>query len=160
MTKRRAPLSYDNALARIAGLIGWAEMARVTDRQERTVRNWGDPDARESCPIDCAEMLDLAFQAAGGQGAPMLETFTLRFDAARAERFADPAQLSFFSQTVAKEAGEAVAALIAAARPGATARDRADALREAEELVTAVTVTLPLLAGSGAAGTSAPGADR
>ena len=38
MTKHRAPLSYDRAIARIAALIGYDEMARVTGRAVRTVR--------------------------------------------------------------------------------------------------------------------------
>lgn len=145
MTKARAPLSYDNALARIAGLIGWAAMATATARAERTVRNWGDPDATESCPIECAEALDLAFQAAGGDGAPMFETYARRLDVARTERFADERQLSIFTSSLAREAGEAVGALITASMPGATERDRATALREVEELLTVSSSTLPLL---------------
>ncbi len=145
MTKRRGPLSYDSALARIAGVIGWPAMATATDRAERTVRNWGDPDAKESCPIECAELLDLAFQAAGGEGAPMFETYGRRLDVARSERFADERQLSIFTSTVAKEAGEAVAALITASLPGACDRDRSAAAQQVEELLIATNSTLPLL---------------
>lgn len=94
MTKTRAPISYDNALARIAGLVGWAAMATTTGR---------------------------------------------------AERFADERQLSIFTSTVAREAGEAVAALITASMPGGSERDRTHALREVEELLNAASSTLPLL---------------
>lgn len=157
MTKLRGPITYDAALARIAGLIGWAAMATATARAERTVRNWGDPDATESCPIECAELLDLAFQAAGGDGAPMFETYARRLDIARAERFADERQLSIFTGMLAKEAGEAVAALITASMPGACARDRTNAAQQVEELLNATTSTLPLLMGPGLIGT--PGRD-
>lgn len=145
MTKLRGPLTYDAALARIAGLVGWSAMATATDRADRTVRNWGDPDASESCPIECAELLDLAFQAAGGEGAPMFETYARRLDVARAERFADERQLSICTSTVAREAGEAVAALITASMPGGSERDRTHALREVEQLLNAASSTLPLL---------------
>lgn len=147
MTKLRGPLSYDSALARIAGVIGWPAMATATGRADRTVRNWGDPDAPESCPIECAELLDLAFQAAGGDGAPMFETYARRLEIARAERFADERQLSIFTSTVAKEAGEAVAALITASLPGGSARDRTNAAQQVEELLNAASCTLPLLIG-------------
>ena len=76
----------------------------------------------------------------------MFETYARRLDVARAERFADERQLSIFTSTVAKEAGEAVAALITASMPGGSERDRSQALREVEELLNAASSTLPLLA--------------
>lgn len=142
MTKMRAPLSYDRAIARIAALIGYDEMARVTGRAVRTVRNWGDTDTGESCPIVCAEALDLAFVAAGGDGRPMAETLLRRLDMAAQDRFADRAALGRATQALAKEAGEALAATIAAAREGATACDLAAAAREAEEMIEAASAVL------------------
>lgn len=142
MTKHRAPLSYDRALAKIAALIGYEEMARVTGRAERTVRNWGDPDTGESCPIACAEALDLAFAAAGGEGRPMAETLLRRLDMAAQDRFADRAALGRATQALAKESGEALAAAIAAARDGSTGCDLKAAAREAEEMIEAGTALL------------------
>lgn len=159
MTKRRPPLSYDNALTRIAALIGYDAMAEATGRQPRTVRNWGDPDAAESCPIDCAELLDLAYQAAGGDGAPMTETLMLRVEAARQSRFAGEVQLSLKEQSVAKESGEAIAALVAACRPGATTTDRSAAAREIEESITILTATLAMLVDDTGAGRARTGND-
>lgn len=121
MTKLRGPITYDAALARIAGVIGWPAMATATARAERTVRNWG---------------------------------YARRLEIARAERFADERQLSIFTGTVATEAGEAVAALIAAALPGASDRDRTTAAQQVEELLNAATSTLPLLMGPGLVGKS------
>jgi hypothetical protein len=135
MTKHRAPLSYDRAIARIAALIGYDEMARVTGRAVRTVRNWGDPDTGESCPIACAEALDLAFVTAGGDGRPMAETLLRRLDLAAQDRFADRAALGRSTQTLAKEMGEALAASIAAARESATPCDLTAAAREIEEAI-------------------------
>jgi len=78
MTKRRAPLSIDTALARIAGRVegGWSGMATVTGRKERTVRNWGDPDTPEHIPMDAAIALDLAYVEQGGEGAPIYECYS------------------------------------------------------------------------------------
>ncbi len=146
MTKSRAPLSYDLALAKIAALIGWEAMAAVTGRKERTVRNWGDPDTGESCPIDCAELLDIAYLAAGGDGQPMAETMVSRLERARHARFADNIALSRQTELLVKEGGEAFAALIAATREGSSLREIAAAERETQEMIEAGTAALAKLA--------------
>ncbi|BBC72895.1 conserved hypothetical protein [Altererythrobacter sp. B11] len=147
MTKLRAPLSVDAALARIAGQLpgGWREMAELADRQERTVRNWGDPDTREQIPIDCAIELDLAYQRAGGTGAPIHETYSLQLELAELSRFADRHELLAQAFEVIKEGGEAHAAIVHAARPGATPQDTAEALRECIEAFDALKLILPML---------------
>lgn len=61
MTKLRHPLTYDKALAKIAGLIGWEAMGETVGQAPRTVRDWGDPDVERGCPIEAAELLDLAY---------------------------------------------------------------------------------------------------
>ncbi|MDR3408448.1 MAG: hypothetical protein P4L68_08120 [Methylovirgula sp.] len=135
MTKRRAPLSVDAALARIAGHIpgGYAEMARVLDRSERLVRAWGDPERRERMPIDDSITLDLAFRAAGGEGAPILEAYRAMLEAEGMDWFAEGIALARHAATMIKECSEAEAALVIAAQPGATFRERSDAIREIEE---------------------------
>lgn len=145
MTKRRAPLTFDNALANIAGKIGWAEMAKVVDQSERTVRDWGDPDTGRGCPIAAALKLDLAYQAAGGIGAPMHETYSLMLEDAHAERFADKVALALRTSAVIREVGEAGEALVLAALPGSTDADLATALREVEEGISALRATVPFL---------------
>ncbi len=148
MTKARAPLSIDAALARIAGLLpeGFEEMARVAGRQVRTVRNWSDPDTAEQVPIDCAIALDLAYIAAGGTGAPIFEAYALKLELADAAKFGDRHQLLRHAQDVARETGEANAAIIGAAHPAATKTDRARALAEATEAREALNQVIPLLA--------------
>lgn len=148
MTKPRAPLTIDAALARIAGQLplGFDDMARVAGRQVRTVRNWGDPDTPEQVPVDCAIALDLAFIAAGGSGAPIFEVYALKLELAEAAKFGDRHQLLRHGQDVARETGEATAAIIGAAHPGATAADRARALAEATEAREALNQVIPLLA--------------
>jgi hypothetical protein len=145
MTKVRAPLTFDNALSRIAGMIGWGAMGEAVGQAERTVRDWGDPDTGRSCPIDAAVKLDLAFQEAGGKGAPMHETFSLLLDQSKAERFADQVELAHHHCTIIKEAAEAGQALILATLPGATRVERATALREVEENIVALKATVPFL---------------
>jgi hypothetical protein len=147
MTKVRAPLTFDNALARIAGLIGWAEMAHVVGQAESTVRNWGNPDTGQHATISAAMKLDVAFQAAGGDGAPIHETYSLLLEQSRAERFADQIELGRRTCIVMKEVGDAEEALVRASMPGATDADRVSALREVEEGIASLTSTLPLLQG-------------
>lgn len=148
MTKARAPLSIDAALARIAGLLpeGFDDMARVAGRQVRTVRNWSDPDTAEQVPVDCAIALDLAYIAAGGSGAPIFEAYALKLELADAAKFGDRHQLLRHAQDVARETGEANAAIIGAAHPAATRTDRARALAEATEAREALNQVIPLLA--------------
>ena len=145
MTKPRAPLTYDNALTRIAAQIGWAAMAEAVGQRERTVRDWGDPDLERRCPIEAAELLDLAFQAGGGQGAPMLETYSLRLEAAHTHRFAAGIDLARAVCAMIREGAEAKEKMIVASFPGATDQDRRDALRELEEFIAAARVGIRLL---------------
>lgn len=147
MTKRRAPLSLDAALARIAGQLGggWGEMAGLAQRQERTVRNWGDPDTAESIPLGAAIVLDTAFQASGGEGAPLFECYALQLELACIDRFADAHALGRHAETVVRECGEAGAALIRASRPDATEADRRAAAREIEEALGTLKHALPLV---------------
>lgn len=146
MTKPRAPLTYDNALTRIAAQIGWAAMAEAVGQRERTVRDWGDPDLERGCPIEAAELLDLAFQTGGGEGAPMHETYSLRLEAAYAHRFATGIDLARTVCNMIREGAQAKEKMIIASLPGATDQDRRDALRELEEFIAAARAGIPLLA--------------
>lgn len=154
MTKLRAPGSIDAALARIAGHLeaGYAAMATLTGRAERTVRNWGDPDTSEQIPVDCAIVLDLAFRAEGGDGAPLFECYAAQLDAAGMTHFADQIALGRHTQAVIKEGGDAHAALVRASQPGATDRDRAEAQREVQEAIEVLHRALPMLVGRAAFG--------
>ncbi|WP_156680048.1 hypothetical protein [Sphingomonas profundi] len=145
MTKLRAPLSFDLAITRIAGLLGWDGAASVVGQAERTVRNWSDPDTTARIPLEDALRLDAAYRAAGGQAAPLLECYQLRLDIATAAARGDQAELLAATAMVAKESGEAIAAIIRASQPGATADERARARLEGEEAVGAITNTLSML---------------
>lgn len=132
MTKRRAPLSIDTALARIAGQLagGWAEMAEVADYAERTVRAWGDVDREEQINLPSAIKLDIAFQAAGGVGAPIYEAYGDLVQVAAAEAFGDKQQLLRATMDFMQENSEAELALLEATRPDAGPAELANATKQ------------------------------
>lgn len=147
MTKLRAPLSFEDALDRVAGVVpgGKAALARRSGRAERTVRNWGDPDTPEAIPVDVAVDFDLAFAEAGGVGSPFLEAFAHQREQLELARHADRLALSRHAADVIRECGEAGSALVTASQPGASPNDRAAALRECTEAYEKLKQTLPLL---------------
>lgn len=149
VTNRRAPFSVEQALQRIAGqLAGGVEaMARVASRQPGTVRNWMNPERDEQVSLEAAIALDLAYQAEGGAGAPLFEAYASQLQLAEAARFADRHRLLDHAHGVAKEGGEAIAAIILATRPDATEADRREAHREAAEAYEKLRDILPLLSG-------------
>jgi hypothetical protein len=148
MTKLRAPLTVDAALARIAGQLpdGWNSVSEIAGRQPRHCRRWGDPDAEEQIPIDVAIRLDLAFQAEGGTGAPILEAYAAQLELASAARFADRNALLRQAVDVIREGGEAHAAIVRSTQPDASPADERIAYREACEAFEALKKIIPLLA--------------
>ena len=159
MTKLRAPMTYELALTRVAGLIGWDTAATIVGQSERTVRNWSDPDAAANIRMDSAEALDIAFQQAGGQGAPFLDVYSLRLNTALADTLGCADAIARATEVAAKEGGEAVAAAIRASRPDATHTDFVLAEREIEEDIDAKTVALRAIRNRRQAGTAHEGAN-
>ena len=147
MTKTRAPLSIDAALARIAGQFpaGWADMATVVDRHEGTVRRWGDQDKPEAIPLPCAIALDIAYQRAGGDGRPLFETYALQLQVAREQAFASEIELARRACILIREGAQAQEAMVLASLPSASERDRAHAVRELEDVARCVTSAIALL---------------
>lgn len=137
MTKVRAPLTFENALTKVAGVIGWAEAARICGFAENTVRNWSDHDTTAKLPLEAAFRLDVAFQVGGGEGAPFHECYATRLDAELLA--ASPCRYALLAGVAkaAREGGEAIQATIAAARPGAGPADVLIAEREIEEAIAA-----------------------
>lgn len=142
MTKPVPPLSFELALSKIAGRIGWPQIAAICKRSTRAVRNWGDKDATECIRIDQALALDIAYRQAGGDGAPILETYIilLEQEAVKASFCTDA--LARAASVAAVEGGQATAALIQASRPGATRADREIARRETQEAIEGFTSAL------------------
>lgn len=145
MTKRRRPLTFENALTTVAALIGWDEVARICGTQERACRNWSDPDTRQEIRIGAAQKLDVAFHAAGGKGTPFLTCFSANVEAAQLAAVPGREALLASAGRVAREAGEAVSAAVTAALPGASAADFYLGEREIEEGIAALTNMLAAL---------------
>jgi len=135
MTKVRRPLTFENALTKVAGAIGWPEVARICGYAESTVRNWSDPDTTARMTLEAAFRLDLAFRSAGGEDAPFLLCYATRMEAELLAVSADRQKLVAAAGLVARETGEALAATLAAADPNATTADFILAEREIEEAI-------------------------
>lgn len=135
MTKVRPPLTFENALVTVAGRIGWPAAARICGFAENTVRNWSDQDTTAKLPLEAAFRLDVAFQAAGGEGAPFLHCYATRVDTELLAVSTDRQALIAGAARAAREGGEAIAATLAAANPSATAADFVLAERELEEAI-------------------------
>lgn len=142
MTKLRPAVSIANAITRISEVLDYNRMGELVDRSDRTVRDWSDP-GRPTCPtLDQAIVLDLAYRDAGGEGMPLLEYFHRRVQLAEPGPSVTNAQLVLAAGIAAKEAGEAVNAMILAAQPGATSHDRARAKTELHDAGACFTAAL------------------
>jgi hypothetical protein len=145
MTKVRSAFTFENALTQVAGHIGWERTAEIVGAAERTVRNWSDPDTTSSITLDAALKLDEEFHRAGGEGTPFLYCYATRLEATKIAATPGLAALIASAASSAKETGEAIAAVLAAATPNATIADMAIGERELEEGITALTNSLAAL---------------
>jgi len=137
MTKRRLPLTFENALIQVAAKLGWEEVARICGTKERCVRNWSAPEPSARVPLQAALDLDAAFHAAGGDGTPMLLVYATRLELACLASTPGREALLASASKAALESGEGVAAAIAAARPNASPADFISAEREIEQQIAA-----------------------
>ena len=145
MTKLRAPLSFEDAITRVAGVLGWAEACKAIGKEDRTLRAYSDPDDPRQLGVGDALILDAAYQRAGGDGAPIYEAYALQLEVSASALSACTQELARRAAVAAKEGGQAVSSLIAATLPGATPADRALAIREVREARDALRDTLPML---------------
>lgn len=137
MTKVRDPATWANAVTKIAGLITFAGAAEAVGKTERAVRFWSDASVGTVPTLEDALLLDEAYLRAGGGCAPMLEAYELMLGLARAE--AEAEALANLAAQIALDGAEAVAAVIHAARPGATPNCRRVARREVLEAAETLT---------------------
>jgi hypothetical protein len=149
MTKRRAPITIENALFRVLGELGLDRAAEVTGREAGYLRSLSDPDTRYALTVADAIRLDLAYraerEAAAGPVYPIYEAYGLILEATAKDRFASAEALQRQAAAVVQEGGEAAAALIRASLPNATLEDRRAALRELEQSIAADTAAIRLL---------------
>ncbi len=133
MTKQRQPLTFADAVTRIASLLSVAGAARVVRRSERCLRDWSDPGTLTCPSLEQGLALDRAWRAAGGEGAPVLEAYAFMLGVQVREEPASCAALGADIAHAARECGEAIATGIAIAQPGARPAAVHQALVEAEE---------------------------
>lgn len=136
MTKRREPLTYHAALTTIAARIGWDHCGALCGVTDRTVRLWSDPDCETEIRLIDAERLDRAFIAAGGDYAPFHRLFGLRLELAMRT---DRANFIRLAADTAKEAGEAVAAMLDASGNADCVDLRRRARKEVQEAIDKLT---------------------
>lgn len=161
MTKRRPALTIELALETVGVRIGWDEVARLAGFEQRTVRNWSDPDTtprpEDVISLALSMKLDVAYRQAGGEGAPMLQSYALRLDTETAAACADVRERAKRIAKAAKETGEALEAQILANLPGASPAAQELAKRETEQAIGALTNTLPNLGAGPGSTVSVPG---
>jgi hypothetical protein len=133
MTKLRPPVSIENTLYFVLGELTIERAAAVTTRSIGYLRALSDPDKRERLTVEDAIKLDLAYIAAGGSGRPFHETMGLLVEAASATRFSDAAAIGRHEVEVARENGEACAALFEASVDPTDIGTLERALRESED---------------------------
>jgi len=138
MTKAREPTTFEDAILRIVDRIGWAAAADAVGKGERVVRNWSDPDMDREPTISEALALDAAYRAAGGGNPPPMAAVYM----ARLDRAASPpsnaAEIGAATALAAKEAGEAIAAAVAASLAGADQKSRTIADKEVGQAIDAL----------------------
>ncbi len=133
MTKLREPVTIENTLNLLLGTITVERAVEVTGRAAGYIRALSNPTTRERLALEDAIKLDLEWRAQGNDGYPLFETFDRILQSEACERFADATAVGRLACLVAKESGDATAALVAASLPGAGVEEWSKALRELEE---------------------------
>lgn len=133
MTKPRAPMTFALAITTVCGRIGWAEAARLVRRSTRRVRHWSDSDSAELPTLAQALALDAAYVQAGGDHAPILESYIRQLDVAMIDVVACRADLAQVIALASRETGDALGCCIQALQPGATPAEIYRAIAETEE---------------------------
>ncbi|MPT48020.1 MAG: hypothetical protein E2598_06315 [Sphingobium sp.] len=139
MTIIRKPATFEKALKDISDLLGWDGCADVLGKSESHLRKLGTPDTDRELSIRDAVRLDAAYRRAGGEGAPLFDCYALKLDIHMPSAPACTDTMLSGAQKVAKESGEAVAAIIELAGNLGSEKARTDALREIEEAVADLT---------------------
>ncbi len=134
MTKARAPLTFEQAIALIGGTIGFDVAGAAVDRSDRTVYDWSDPTKPGlPTPIQCVA-LDRAYIAGGGkEGAPILESYALQVEVALQDSRACTLALAEDIANAARESADAIAASVLVAHPGAAPAAIYRAIAESED---------------------------
>lgn len=144
MTKARPPLSVEQALHEVLGLLGTAEAGAVTGKSATILRNWADPDNDAyRLPMEAAMQLDRACVLAGHDRAPLLMAYQAVIGRVQAETHRPAAlavRLVELAQRLGDVAGEMRAAVCVHGDGGAAVTDRelASALADVDAMKTAL----------------------
>jgi len=138
MTQLRAPRTYDEAITRIAGVIGWDRICQLTGRAVRSARYWSQPNCRTVPSIAQAQDLDAAYIAAGGPGSPFLDAFEFQLGQQLQRQDACTRELLSEIAIASKEFGEAMAAAIRVTQSNASPQDVYIAFAEVEQSARAI----------------------
>lgn len=133
MTKVRAPLTFSLAITTAVGLIGWEQAAKITRRSKRAVRYWSESDKASMPTLDQAIALDRAFMEAGGNHAPILESYARQLDVALSNTLACRAALADDIAQASLESAGAISSSIHAMQHGASPTEIHHAIKETEE---------------------------
>ena len=112
VTQLRAPQTYDEAITRIAGVIGWDRICQLTGRALRSARYWSQPNCKTVPSIAQAQALDAAYIAAGGAGSPFLDTFEFQLGQQLQRQEACTRELLTEIAVATKECGDAMSAAL------------------------------------------------
>lgn len=156
MTKLRDPGTIEDAANRVIGKVTMAKAVEATGRSADYLRALTDQDKRYNLTVVDAVALDIAHIAAGGEGAPIYETYGVQMRAAHAERFSDGYRFAKLVTKVVKEFGEAGAALVAACLPGSDEDDDREAAKESQEALEALQEAIIFLRNRRTADAQAP----
>ncbi|WP_121120075.1 hypothetical protein [Croceibacterium ferulae] len=143
MTKVRDPYDFPKAIQTIGKLIGWDVAGAMFGVTGRAVEFWGDDDKGTLPTLAQAFALDAAYVAAGGNYAPILESYARQFDAKLVQAVACRLLLARDVAELARESGKAMSECIAALDPNATPAQLKKALTEIEQ----VDAIIPRIAG-------------
>jgi hypothetical protein len=147
VTKRREPLTYEATLTEVAAVIGWDTCGAICGVSGRAVRLWSDHDCETEIRMIDAERLDRAFIERGGGYAPFHRLMALRLDIAAQDVAGQ--SLSEIAMGAAKEAGEAVAAMIKVSSQPDSPAARREAKKEVQEAIDMLTDGLAAIDGPG-----------
>ncbi len=149
MTKLRPPVSIEQALYKVLGVLGPELASKVTGRGAGYLTSMSDTDTRFQLAVKDAIALDLAYAELREQGTsavyPIYEAYGLILETEASERFATAEALQRHAAEVAKEGGEAAEWVIRASLPNASSADKDRARRELEESIAADQAALRLL---------------
>lgn len=133
MTKVREPVTIENTLRTVLGLLSIERCAELTSHSVDHLHSLTDPAKRGRLTIEDAITLDLEHRATGRLGYPLLDTYIRIIEASEHDKFAEEHALGQLACDYVRETGEASAALVAAMLPGASIDCLKTALRELEQ---------------------------